>query len=180
MCFCWELFKSSSLFDFVCAEVKLDKRLGPHVRRWAYCYLLFDKCSYRLLSQGWSPTHTDLKVFQGIWRFYDLLWICLEATSKFILANFIRGWAMHSGKWLTFQSDTKQGLPLWRECSHGFSCLSCGGLSTTHCTATSPPPKRILWKSSRRFSKRSVCRISDRFCNVNEHLQLGCYLSRLV
>lgn len=33
-------------------EVKLDRRLGPHVRRWAYCYLLFEKCSYRLLTGG--------------------------------------------------------------------------------------------------------------------------------
>ncbi|CAM6081759.1 unnamed protein product [Calypogeia fissa] len=36
-------------------EVRFDKRFGPHVRRWAYCYLLFDKCSFRLLTQGAPP-----------------------------------------------------------------------------------------------------------------------------
>ncbi len=36
------------------AESRFDKQLGPHVRRWAYCHLLFDKCSYALLTQGAS------------------------------------------------------------------------------------------------------------------------------
>ncbi|CAM6048869.1 unnamed protein product [Sphagnum compactum] len=35
-------------------ESRFDKQLGPHVRRWAYCHLLFDKCSYALLTQGAS------------------------------------------------------------------------------------------------------------------------------
>lgn len=33
-------------------EWRFDKQLGPHVRRWSYCYLLFDQCSYNLLTQG--------------------------------------------------------------------------------------------------------------------------------
>ncbi|KAG6542649.1 hypothetical protein Mapa_015980 [Marchantia paleacea] len=33
-------------------ETKFGKKLGPHVRRWVYCYLIFDKCSYRMLTQG--------------------------------------------------------------------------------------------------------------------------------
>ncbi|KAG0554438.1 hypothetical protein M758_12G095200 [Ceratodon purpureus] len=33
-------------------EWRFDKQLGPHVRRWSYCYLLFDLCSYNLLTQG--------------------------------------------------------------------------------------------------------------------------------
>jgi glutathione S-transferase len=37
-------------------ESKFDDRLGPHVRRYAYSYLLFDPCSYKLLSQGASTT----------------------------------------------------------------------------------------------------------------------------
>lgn len=36
------------------AESKFDNQLGPHVRRYAYSYLLFDKCAYKLLSQGSS------------------------------------------------------------------------------------------------------------------------------
>eukprot|EP00246_Nothoceros_aenigmaticus_P012325 TRINITY_DN3785_c0_g1_i2.p1 TRINITY_DN3785_c0_g1~~TRINITY_DN3785_c0_g1_i2.p1 ORF type:complete len:155 (-),score=19.50 TRINITY_DN3785_c0_g1_i2:1017-1481(-) len=31
---------------------KFDDILGPHVRRWAYSYLLFDKSSYRILTDG--------------------------------------------------------------------------------------------------------------------------------
>lgn len=38
------------------AESKFDDRLGPHVRRYAYSYLLFDPCTYKLLSQGSSTT----------------------------------------------------------------------------------------------------------------------------
>uniref|UniRef100_A0A7I4C1U6 Uncharacterized protein n=1 Tax=Physcomitrium patens TaxID=3218 RepID=A0A7I4C1U6_PHYPA len=33
-------------------EWRFDKQLGPHVRRWSYCYLLFEQCSYDLLTQG--------------------------------------------------------------------------------------------------------------------------------
>ena len=36
----------------ITTEWRFDKQLGPHVRRWEYCYLLFDKCSYALLTQG--------------------------------------------------------------------------------------------------------------------------------
>ncbi|KAJ7515989.1 hypothetical protein O6H91_22G037400 [Diphasiastrum complanatum] len=31
---------------------KLDQKLGPHVRRWAYFYLLYHKDSYHILSNG--------------------------------------------------------------------------------------------------------------------------------
>jgi hypothetical protein len=38
------------------AESKFGKNLGPNVRRWAYSYLLYDKSSYRLMTQGASIT----------------------------------------------------------------------------------------------------------------------------
>ncbi|KAL2633850.1 hypothetical protein R1flu_005329 [Riccia fluitans] len=40
-------------------ETKFGKKLGPHVRRWVYCHLMFDKCSYRMLTGGaplWERT----------------------------------------------------------------------------------------------------------------------------
>ncbi|KAL3693565.1 hypothetical protein R1sor_007216 [Riccia sorocarpa] len=33
-------------------ETKLGKKLGPHVRRWVYCHLMFHKCSYRMITRG--------------------------------------------------------------------------------------------------------------------------------
>lgn len=46
------------MFDFLrvccCAETKFDDRLGPHVRRYAYCYLLFVPSTFKLLTQGAS------------------------------------------------------------------------------------------------------------------------------
>ncbi len=38
------------------AESKFGKNLGPNVRCWAYSYLLYDKSSYHLMSQGASIT----------------------------------------------------------------------------------------------------------------------------
>jgi hypothetical protein len=38
------------------AELKFGKDLGPNVRSWAYSYLLYDKSSYRLMTQGASRT----------------------------------------------------------------------------------------------------------------------------
>ncbi|KAH8942516.1 hypothetical protein BDL97_14G104400 [Sphagnum fallax] len=37
-------------------ESKFGKNLGPNVRRWAYSYLLYDKSSYHLMTQGASIT----------------------------------------------------------------------------------------------------------------------------
>ena len=36
------------------AVTKFDDQLGPHVRRFAYCYLMFVPSTYKLLTQGSS------------------------------------------------------------------------------------------------------------------------------
>jgi glutathione S-transferase len=44
-------------------ETKFDDKLGPHVRRYAYSYLLFNKSSYELLAQGASSTERTVVWF---------------------------------------------------------------------------------------------------------------------
>lgn len=44
-------------------ETKFDDKLGPHVRRYAYSYLLFDKSSYEMLAQGASTTERTVVWF---------------------------------------------------------------------------------------------------------------------
>lgn len=41
-------------------ESKFDDRLGPHVRRYAYSFLLFDSSTYELLTQGGSTVEKFL------------------------------------------------------------------------------------------------------------------------
>lgn len=50
------------------SESKFNDRLGPHVRRYAYSYLLFDPCAYKLLSQGSSTTEKVV-----VWFFMPVL-----------------------------------------------------------------------------------------------------------
>eukprot|EP01018_Ginkgo_biloba_P020091 Gb_11946 [translate_table: standard] len=42
-------------------DTKFNQILGPHVRRWAYCHLLYGKHAFKILSQGaalWQRTLT--------------------------------------------------------------------------------------------------------------------------
>lgn len=46
-------------------EDLFDEELGPHVRRWAYCHVLYHKGIYSLLSQG-SPLYEKVAGFLSL------------------------------------------------------------------------------------------------------------------